>query len=115
MKINSVNGWSKNFTAYENSQADYSQTFSKVLDNIKHGRPANYDAETMQTQKIQTMTQILSDGSTLVTVYDERGKVISQHKTAAIRADSNAQIVDTQVENKFGLDELSNLKLILQQ
>ena len=109
MKINPINDRSKNFSAYENSQADYSKTFSKVLDNVKHGRPANYDAENIQAQKVQTMTQVLSDGSTLVTVYDERGKVISQHKTAAIRADSDAQILSSKVENKFGLGELSNI------
>ena len=111
MQINPVNGWSKNFIAYENSQADYSKAFSKVLDNVKHGRAADYDAETMQNQKVQTMTQILSDGSTLVTVYDERGKVISQHKTAAIHADSDAQILSTKVEKNFVLDELSNFNL----
>ena len=112
MKINPVNGWSKNFYAYENSQADYSKTFSKVLDNVKQGRPADYDAENMQTQKTQTVTQILSDGSTLITVYDEGGRVISQHKTAAVRADSNAQILDTKTENNFGLEELSNFNLV---
>ncbi len=115
MKINPVSGWSQNFTAYENSQADYSKTFSKVLDNLKHGRSADYDAETMASQKTQTVTQILSDGSTLITVYDEGGRVISQHKTAAFRADSNAQIVDTKTENNFGLSELSNFNFILQQ
>ena len=115
MKINLVTGWSQNFTAYENSQADYSKTFSKILDNLKHGRSADYDAETMASQKTQTVTQILSDGSTLITVYDEGGRVISQHKTAAVNPDSNAQIVDTKTENNFGLGELSNFNLILQQ
>ena len=108
MEINSVNGWSKNFSAYENSQADYSKTFSKVLDNVKHGKPADYDEETIKNQKTQTMTQILSDGSTLVTVFDENGKIISQRKTAAARADSDAQIISSKVETNFGLEELSN-------
>ena len=112
MKINPVNGWSKNFIAYENSQADYSKTFSKVLDNVKHGRPANYDEETMNTQNTTTMTQILADGSTLITVYDEGGRVISQHKTASTNSNSNAEILDTKTENNFGLGELSNFNLI---
>ncbi len=114
MKINPVNGWNKNFAAYENSQGDYSKTFSKVLDNLKNGRAADYDAETMASQKTQTLTQILSDGSTLITVYDEGGRVISQHKTAAVNPDSNAQIVDTKTENNFGLSELSNFNFVLQ-
>lgn len=112
MKINPVNGWSQNFSTYENSQADYSKIFAKVLDNVKNGRPAHYDEETMASQKTQTVTQILSDGSTLITVYDEGGRVISQHKTAAVHADSNAQIVDTKTENNFGLNELSNFNLV---
>lgn len=62
MKINPVNGWSKNFTPYENSKDNYSKTFSKVLNNVKQGKPANYDEENMQSQKTQTVTQILSDG-----------------------------------------------------
>lgn len=112
MKINPVNGWSQNFSAYENSQADYSKTFAKVLDNVKNGRPANYNEETMVSQKTQTVTQILSDGSTLVTVYDEGGNVISQHKTAAAIPNSNTQILDSKTENNFGLGELSNFNLV---
>ena len=112
MKINPVNGWSENFSTYENSQSDYSKTFAKVLDNVKNGRPANYDEETMASQKTQTVTQILSDGSTLITVYDEGGRVISQHKTATANSDSNAQILDTKTENNFDLGELSNFNSV---
>lgn len=113
MKINPVNGWSKNFSAYENSPADYSKTFAKVLDNVKHGRPADYDEETMRNQNTQIMRQILSDGSTLITVYDEEGRVISQSKTPAVKPDSNLHIVDTQTENYFSLGELENFARIL--
>lgn len=112
MKINPVNGWGNNFVAAENSQGDYSKTFSKVLDNVKHGRPADYDEETMRSQKTQTITQILSDGSTVITVYDESGRVISQSKTAAVHTDSNAQIIDTKNTTNFGLDELTNFAIM---
>lgn len=83
MTINPINGWRQNLRAQKNSQSSCAETFSKVLDNLKNGRPANFDKETMRSQKTQTLTQILSDGSTLVTVFDETGKIISQRKTAA--------------------------------
>lgn len=85
----------------------YAEEFSKVLDNLKKGKPVDYDEEAMRGQKTQTMTQILSDGSTLVTVFDESGRVLSQSKTMSINSDPNAQIVSTQVENNFGLGELA--------
>lgn len=112
MKINPVNGWSKNFSSYENSPADYSQTFAKVLDNVKHGKPATADDST-QNQDTMVMRQVLSDGSTLITVYDEDGHVISQSKTPAVKPDSSPQVLDTQTEYHFGLDELANFNLIL--
>lgn len=115
MKINPVSNWSPNFAVHENSQADYSKTFSKVVENLKRGRPVDYDEEAMKGQKTQTMTQILSDGSTLITVFDENGKVISQSKTAAVRPDSSPQVIATRTENNFGLGELSNFNFVLQQ
>lgn len=77
--------------------------FSKVLDNLKKNRPADYDESAMRDQNAQTMIQILSDGSTLVTVYDEQGKVISQQKTRAAQSDPEAHIIGTQVETRSGV------------
>ena len=108
MKINSINGWSQNYIAQKNSQGSYAETFSKVLDNLKNGRPANYDQEAMSSQKTQTMTQILSDGSTLITVFDENGKIISQSKTAAVIQQENPHLIGNRVEGNFGLGELTN-------
>ncbi len=105
MKINSINGWSQNYLAQKNSQGSYAETFSKVLDNLKNGKPANYDEENMRGQKTQTMTQILSDGSAIVTVFDENGKIISQSKTAATIQQENPRLIGT---SNFGLGELTN-------
>ena len=112
MKINPVNGWSQNFSAYENSQSDYSKKFSKVLDNVKQGRPADYDEETVKSQKTTTMTQILSDGSTVITVYGENGKILYQSRTASTNPDADARTISSRVENNFGLDELKNFNLV---
>lgn len=90
------------------SQIDYKSSFSKALENMKNGKPADYDEEEMKDQNIKIMTQIMSDGSTLVTIYDENGHIISQNRTSTAKSDSNAKIIGTEVEvNNFGLEELA--------
>ena len=90
------------------SQIDYKSSFSKALENMKNGKPADYDEEAMKDQNIKIMTQIMSDGSTLVTIYDENGHIISQNRTSTAKSDSNAKIIGTEVEvNNFGLEELA--------
>lgn len=100
MKINPVMNSVNNFVAREEPPSDSRKTFSQMLSNLKSGKPADFDAD--KTQKTQTMIQILSDGSTLVTVYDADGKVISQTKTRAANPDPNAHVINTTVENNFG-------------
>ena len=107
MQVNAVKNWSNNSITTKKSSNEVGAEFSRVLDNLKHGRPADYDEEKMRGQKTQTMTQILSDGSTLVTVYDENGKMISQSKTKAANPDPNAHVIGTRLENNFGLEELA--------
>ena len=106
MNVNAVSKWSGNFFEKKSSN-EVNAEFSRVLENLKHGKPADYDEEKMRGQKTQTMTQILSDGSTLVTVYDDAGKIISQSKTKSANPDPNAHIVSTVTENGFGLEELN--------
>ena len=89
-------------------QIDYKSIFSKALENMKNGKPADYDEEATKDQNIKIMTQIMSDGSTLVTIYDENGHIISQNRTSAAKSDPNAKIIGTEVEvNDFGLEELA--------
>lgn len=107
MQVNAIKFWSDNSTSDKKSSNEVGAEFSRVLDNLKHGRPADYDEEKMRGQKTQTMTQILSDGSTLVKVFDENGKIISQSKTKAANPDPNAHVIGTRLENNFGLDELA--------
>lgn len=109
MNVNRINAINDNLiTVQKKSQIDYKSQFSKALDNLKNGKPADYDEEALKGQKTTTMTQILSDGSTLVTIYDEKGRVLSQNKTKAANPDPKAHVIGTEVEtNDFGLDELS--------
>lgn len=104
MNVKPVDNSTSSFAAQFQPKST-AEEFSKILDNLKSGKPANYDA--IKGQKTQTLTQILSDGSTLVTVYDESGRVISQNKTAAIHSEPNAKILSTNVENNFGLKEFN--------
>ena len=107
MQVNAVTNWSNNSISAKKISNEINAEFSRVLDNLKHGRPADYDEEKMRGQNTQTMTQILSDGSTLVTVFDENGKIISQSKTKAANPDPNAHVIGTRLENNFGLEELA--------
>ena len=106
MNVKPVGNSTSSFVAQVQHKSP-AEEFSKILDNLKSGKPANYDADAIKGLKTQTLTQILADGSTLVTVYDESGRVISQNKTAAVHSERGAQILSTSVENNFGLEELA--------
>ena len=107
MQINAIKFETDNLISPKQSADKVSAEFSRVLDNLKHGRPADYDEEKMRGQTTQTMTQILSDGSTIITVFDESGKITSQSKTKSANPNPNAYIIGTQFENNFGLEGLA--------
>lgn len=99
----------------QNSRIDAKSRFAETLENLKKFRPADYDEDSMRDEDIQTMIQILSDGSTLVTIFDSEGRVISQNKTRAVQSDSEPRIIGTQVESRFGLEELAAQSTIVNQ
>ena len=108
IKINSDVSNNNFYQIQNKSQVDYKSSFSKALENLKNGKPADYDEEAMKDQNVRIMTQIMSDGSTLITIYDENGHIISQNRTSTAKADPNAKIISTEVEfNDFGLEELT--------
>ncbi|ORU00092.1 hypothetical protein D081_1186 [Anaerovibrio sp. JC8] len=65
-----------------NKGVPVSDEFSKILQNMREYKPANYDDAIQVDDKTTVTTQVLSDGSTLTTVRKE-GKIISQSKTPA--------------------------------
>ena len=102
MNINSISNFGNDLNINRNRSNDASTAdeFSKILDNLKHNRAADYDADQINAEGTTTMTQVMSDGSVLVTVTDANGKIVSQNKTRAMNPDPNAYILDTIVETK---------------
>ena len=72
-----------------------SDDFSRILQNMREYKPANYDDTIKVDDKTTVTTQVLSDGSTLTTVRKE-GKIISQSKTPATRPEKNPTVISTE-------------------
>lgn len=69
--------------------------FSTLLDKMKKGQSPSLNSDDGgDPEKTVTVTRILSDGSTLITVMRE-GKIVSQSKTHAIRQEDNPKLLDT--------------------
>ena len=77
-----------------NKGVPVSDEFSKILQNMREYKPANYDDAMQVDDKTTVTTQVLSDGSTLTTVRKE-GKIISQSKTPATRSEENPTVIST--------------------
>ena len=82
------------------SQASSSaDEFSSILENLKSkaqcsGGTGDSDSDSEETV---TVTQVMSDGSVLVTVY-EGDKIVSQTKSKAATAEENPTVISTQVD-----------------
>lgn len=72
-----------------------SEDFSRILQNMREYKPANYDDTIKVDDKTTVTTQVLSDGSTLTTVRKE-GKIISQSKTPATHPEKNPTVISTE-------------------
>ena len=69
--------------------------FSTLLDKMKKGQSPSLNSDDGgDPEKTVTVTRILSDGSTLITVMRE-GKIVSQSKTHAIRQEDTPKLLDT--------------------
>ena len=101
MKINNELG--NNSVLWQQAQAKkksdkgmpVSDDFSRILQNMREYKPANYDDTIKVDDKTTVTTQVLSDGSTLTTVRKE-GQIISQSKTPATRPEKNPTVVSTE-------------------
>ena len=100
MTVNAINNLSNNLNLnpQKSDTENASAVFSKMLDNLKHGRAADYDEAVDGAEGTTTMTQIMSDGSVLVTVTDAQGKIVSQTKTRSINPDPHARVIDTVID-----------------
>ena len=78
-----------------NKEMPVGDDFSKILQNMREYKPANYDDSIKVDDKTTVTTQVLSDGSTLTTVRKD-GKIISQSKTPATRSEKNPTVISTE-------------------
>ena len=69
--------------------------FSVLLDKMKKGQSPSLNSDDGgDPEKTVTVTRILSDGSTLITVMRE-GKIVSQTKTHAVRQEDSPKLLNT--------------------
>lgn len=78
--------------------ASFKEEFSAMLTKMKENKsPSGGSDDSSDSEKTTTVTQVMSDGSVLVTVYKD-DKIISQTKSRAAKADENATVLSTQTE-----------------
>ena len=70
-------------------------SFSALLKNMRAGKPAG-SGEEKDTQTT-TVTQVLSDGSVLVTVY-EGNRIVSETKTRSAHPEQTPAVLSTRTE-----------------
>lgn len=81
--------------------------FSTLLDKMKKGQsPSLSSNDGGDPEKTVTVTRILSDGSTLITVMRE-GKIVSQSKTHAVRQEDSPKLLDTISQVGLGISSAS--------
>ena len=69
--------------------------FSVLLDKMKKGQSPSLNSDDGgDPEKTVTVTRILSDGSTLITVMRE-DKIVSQTKTHAVRQEDSPKLLNT--------------------
>lgn len=71
-------------------------SFSAMLANMRAGKPAG-GGESSDDSRQTTVTQVLSDGSVLVTVY-EGNRVISETKTRSADPEQTPAVLSTRTE-----------------
>ena len=101
-EIQSISGVSKSYATGTSSASStkYSDTkvsFSAILKQLKTGAGPGSGASKDSSEETVTITQVMSDGSVLITVY-QGDKIISQTKTKSASPEENPTIMSTNVE-----------------
>ena len=78
-------------------------SFSALLANMRAGKPAGSGEE--KDAQTTTVTQVLSDGSVLVTVY-EGNRIISETKTRSANPEQTPAVLSTRTETS-GMAQLA--------
>ena len=84
--------------------------FAKMLSQLETGGGVREYGAGDSGEETTTITQVMSDGSVLITVY-EGDRIVSQSKTHAAHPEDNPTILSTQVDKsgKIGTDENEKL------
>ena len=101
-EIQSISGVSTSYATGTSSASStkYSDTkvsFSAILKQLKTGAGPGSGASKDSSEETVTITQVMSDGSVLITVY-QGDKIISQTKTKSASPEENPTIMSTNVE-----------------
>ena len=101
-EIQSISGVSTSYATGTSSASStkYSDTkvsFSAILKQLKTGAGPGSGASKDSSEQNVTITQVMSDGSVLITVY-QGDKIISQTKTKSASPEDNLTIMSTNVE-----------------
>lgn len=75
------------------------EKFSTMLRQMETGGPVT-DTGEKPGENTATVTRVMSDGSVLITVYEE-DKVVAQTKTRSPHPEENPTIISTRVEKAF--------------
>lgn len=84
--------------------------FAKMLRQLETGGGVREDGAGDSGEETTTITQVMSDGSVLITVY-EGDRIVSQSKTHAAHPEDNPTILSTQVDKSGKIGTNENEKL----
>lgn len=101
-------GWTMNAGSVGNTdkESDTKDSFSAILQDLKSGGSGAGANGGSDEEETSTITQVLSDGSVLVTVY-QGNEIISQTKTRSANPEENPQVVSTSYEGNITNDAAS--------
>lgn len=100
------------------------ENFSKMLQNLKEYKPANYVEKVERDEEITVTNRMLSDGSVLTTV-TKGGEIISQSRSSATIKQKDVKVLSTKTEvleareestnrienSNAGISEISNINI----
>lgn len=89
-----ISSWTGKRTGHT-EQGTAQEDFSVLLDKMKKGQSPSLNSDDGgDPEKTVTVTRVMFDGSTLITVMRE-GKIVSQSRTHAAKAEDNPRLLDT--------------------
>ena len=89
----------------ESKAKETTESFSKILQNLKEYRPADYDKETEQNGETTTITRVMSDGSVIITVMKGE-QIVSQSRTCSPHPEEDAAMLSITATSAANLEEL---------